>query len=356
MTTIGITQLFPDLEQNTQGEDELLSHALATFQQQLTVIPIQETRIIKITFQHPEAAMAARVVETLLQLFQKEYKKFQSHEEALQNEQLLLSRQEMHQAARTLSMFQQRHQLLLVGEAPDKITEQYDKMTTLLSTEQENLHEHLSQLKDLEEQFAETLKSENSEQVLQEEFNEERKDLIRLKLYEQELREKYGEGGSGDQLIANVRLQIASLKKLLYSTASVPEAEQREVETVAEQLVLAKIASRKQQEKTELVQRRIRQLENKLQSTTEQGDILGELRQQAEATRKRYATLVQQLETEQNFRKRSEQIRVIEKPVLPPTPIKPRKESALLLALASGLIASLLYGMLQMPRKGASTP
>ncbi|MCI5137596.1 MAG: hypothetical protein D3922_04090, partial [Candidatus Electrothrix sp. AR1] len=101
MTSIGITKLFPHLEQDKQDADDLLSRALAAFQQQLTVVPIKETRIIKIAFQHQDAAMSAQAVETLLGVFKKEYKKFHSPQEVLHNEQLLLLRQKMHETART---------------------------------------------------------------------------------------------------------------------------------------------------------------------------------------------------------------------------------------------------------------
>ncbi|MGB5687173.1 MAG: GNVR domain-containing protein [Candidatus Electrothrix sp.] len=356
MTTIGITQLFPNLEQKTQGEEDLLSHALTLFQQQLTITSIKETSIIEITFQHSDAAMSARLVATLLRLFQREYKKFQSPQETLQNEQLLLSRQEMHEAARALSTFQKKNKRALVGEDPEKITEQYDKVQTLLSTEQEKLREQLNQLNTLEEHFANTLKpdTQDSKQTKREEFAEEREDLLRLKTYEQDLREKYGEGGSGDRLITNVRLQITSLEKLLYTQAGTSEKEQKELKDAAEQIAFAKIAYRKQLGKKDLLQRRVRQLENKLENVTEQDGVLNELRQQAETTRKRYATLIEQLTKEQKIRESSGQIQIIEKPVKPYAPIKPQKKPALLLAFACGLIGSLLYGIIQMLRKEAS--
>ncbi len=360
MTTLGITTLFPGLEQNTQGEKDFLAHALTIFQQQLTITPIKDTRIIQISFQHHEAELSAQVVETLIRLFQKEYRKFQSPEESRQNEQLLFARQQMHQKTRALSMFHQKNQFLLVREAPDKLTEQYDMIKTLLSSEQKNLQKQSDQLKSLEEAFADTLKFDqhdkqhNKQQERTEELSGARKDLIRLKLYEQELRKKYGEGGSGDRLIANVGLQIASLEKLLYAKAAVTEAEQKKIADTAEEIVTARIAYHNQQKKTELLQRQVRQIENKLQRVTEQDGVLGELQQQTETTRKRYASLVEQLETEKKLREHSEQIRIIEKPVVPPNPIKPKQKPALLLALISGLIGSILYGMLQLLRKSGS--
>ncbi|MCI5165092.1 MAG: hypothetical protein D3903_03115 [Candidatus Electrothrix sp. GM3_4] len=358
VTAIGLMKIFPDFDQETLSEDDVLSHALAAFQRQLTVTPIKETRIIKITFQHPDAAISAQVVETLVRLFRMEYRKFQLPQEALQDEQLLFSRRNMNQAAQTLSMFRQKNQFLLVGESQQDVTAQYDKMQIRLSTEQENLHEQLRQVNRLEEQFANILKPDNqdSEQVKEEEFSQERKDLIRLKTYEQDLIEKYGEGegGSGDRLIANVRLQAASLKKKLYTEAGVLEAEQKESEDAAEQVVLAKIGYREQQKKTDRLQRQSSHLEGKLQRVTEQDGVLEELQQQAENTQRKYTMLIEQLETEQKSRERSKQILVIEKPVKPLAPIKPQKKPALLLAFACGVIGSILYGMIQMLRKGAS--
>ncbi|CAK8725135.1 G-rich domain on tyrosine kinase [Candidatus Electrothrix laxa] len=355
---IGRIKIFPDLDQEALNKGDTLSRVLAAFQQQLTVTPIKGTRIVRITFQHPNAAMSAQVVETLIRFFRMEYKKIQYPQEALQSEQLLLLRQNMNQAAQALTMFRQKNQLFLVGESKQEITAQYDNMQKRLSAEQENLQDQLHQMNRLEEQFADILKphNQNSEQVKEEEFRQERKGLVRLKIYEQDLIDKYGEGagGSGDRLIANVRLQAASLKKKLYTEADVLEAEQKQSEDAAEQVVLAKIGYREQQNKIDRLQRQISQLENKLQRVTEQNGVLKELQQHAEITRQRYTSLVEQLEMEQKSKKWPEQILVIEKPMKPLAPIKPQKRPVLLLAFACGLIGSLLYGMIQMLRKGVS--
>ena len=352
MTSIGRTKLFPHLEQDKQNEEDLLSRALAAFQQQLTVTPIKETRIITITFQHPDAEISAQAVETLLGVFKKEYKKIHSPQEVLHNEQLLLLQQKMHETARTLSLFQLKNQLL-INEDKDKITAQYDTLRKLLSTEQEAQKKQMTQLNRSEEQFADALKpdTQDSEQE-KKQVEEGRQDLIRLKLYEQDLRGKYGEGSSGDRLIANVRLQITSLQKLLYTQAGVPKKRQKELEDDAEQIVFARIAYRNEQKKTDLLQRQVRQLKNKLQRVAEQDGLLAELEQQAETARQHYTSFAEQFETEQQSRERFDRILVIEKPVKPFAPIKPQKKPALLLALACGLIGSLLYGMIQMLRKG----
>ena len=326
MTTIGTTKLFPDFERNAKSREDLLSRALAAFRQRLTVTPIKDTRIIQITFQHPDAEMSVRIVETLLKVFDNEYKKFHSPQEALHNEQLLLSLQKMHQTARALSMFRQNNRLL-VDEDRDKVTAQYDTLKKLLSTEQEAQDEQMTQLNRSEERFADALgpAAQNSEQ---EQVEEGRRDLIRLKLYEQDLIGKYGEGSTGDRLIANVRRQISSLKKLLYTQAGVPEKDQKGLEDAAERIVLAKLNYRKQQGKTDILQRQVRQLKNKLQRVAEQDGLLAELRQQAETARQRYTSLAEQTETEQKIRERSEQILVIEKPVKAVSPpIKPQKKA-----------------------------
>lgn len=350
ITAIGATKLFPDLEQNTRGDKDFLAHTLASFQQQLTITQIKETRIIKIAFQHQEPELSAQVVEMLIRFFDKEYRKFLPPKESLYNEQLIFAHQKMYQTAQALSQFKQQNKLLLVGETPDKLTEQYDMLKTLLASKQENLEKQLQQLTKLENQFADSLKSDphGKEQKKQEELNGPGKDLIRLKLYEQELRKKYGEGSSGDRLIANVGLQIASLEKLLYAKADIPEAEQKNLDETAEQIVTARMAYHNQQKKTDLLQRQIRQVENKLQRATEQNQVLGKLQQQAETSRKRYASLADKFE-------RFEKIQIIERPIVPLAPIKPKQKTALLAALISGLIGSILYGIIQLLRNSASS-
>jgi uncharacterized protein involved in exopolysaccharide biosynthesis len=360
MTVIGITRIFPDLEQNTQGEKDFLSHALANFQQQLNITQVQDTRIISIRFQHQEAEVSAQVVETMIRLFQKEYRKFLSPEESLHNEQLLLARQEMHQTSLALSLFQQRNKLLFVGEPPDKLTEQYDTLKNLLASEQETLQGQVNELAQLEKQFVTPFKSDlpghqDKQQNEPEGLNEVQQDLIRLKLYEQELLGKYGEGGSGDRLIANVRLQIASLEELIYTKAAIPKAEQEKLDDTAEQIVFARMSYQKRQKKIELLQRQMGQVKNKLERVAKQDGVLGELQQQAETARKRYASLTEQFETERKLKERAEQIQIIEKPVVPSSPIKPKQGATLILALLSGLIGSIVYGVIRAAGNRTST-
>ncbi|MCI5132680.1 MAG: hypothetical protein D3904_14480 [Candidatus Electrothrix sp. EH2] len=238
LTDIGITELFPDLSRNQKKKEEFLSRALADFQQCLHVTVIKETRIIHITFQHPKAEMSARVVKTILRFFQKEWKKLQSPQDTWTKEQLYLSNQEMYRRARALAMFQQSTQLL--EKKRKKTQEQYEKTEKELAAAQENVQEHLKRLNSLEEQFAGRLTPDKADkdqalnkQEEQEKFVEEQKDIIRLKLYEKNLREKYGQGSRGDRLINNVRLQIASLEDKLYKEAGIAKTEHKKVEAAA---------------------------------------------------------------------------------------------------------------------------
>lgn len=345
MTTIGITDLYPDLVRNGKEKEQFLSRALAAFQQHLSVAALQDTRIIHITFQHPKAEISTRVVKIMLRLFQEEWKKLQSPHDTWKNEQLHLSNQEMYRRARALSMFQQSIQLL--EKKRKKTQEQYERTERLLAAAQKNSQEQLKRLNSLEEQFAGRLIPDKAagEQKEQEKFSEERKDVIRLKLYEKNLREKYGQGSRGDRLINNVRLQIASLEDKLYTEAGIAETEHKEVQAAAEEIVLVRIAYSRQQEKTDRLQRQVRQMQNTLQRLAEQDAVRAELRREAEAARERYINLVEQLKTEQKLRERSEQTVLIEKPVLPLRPITANKVPALLLAVTSGLVGSIVYGM-----------
>ncbi|MCI5189898.1 MAG: hypothetical protein D3905_08890 [Candidatus Electrothrix sp. AS4_5] len=369
--TIGQKKIFSHaslhLEQKIQGE-ERLSHVLAVFQKRLKVTSIKGTRIVNITFQHENAEMSAQVVSTIIQLFQDKYLSLQSHQASLHNElfgQLLSARQEMHRAKRTVSMFKQRNQVLLVGEPPEKLTERYNTMKTQLSVALENGYKSLDQLHKLEEQFTDALRPDHlaNQQVTPEklnelnEFNEARKDLVQLKLYEQTLRDKYGEGSSGERLIANVGLQIAALEKHLYAQAQVPEVEQQalhnQLHDRIKQIVAAQKSYNNQQVTVERLQRQIRQTENALQRVAEQNEVLKQLEQEVTVAQQQYASIIEQFEQEKTSKKISERIQIIEKPVVPLAPIKPKQKTALLLALFSGLIGSILYLMLNMLRKRA---
>ncbi|MCI5143522.1 MAG: hypothetical protein D3909_17735, partial [Candidatus Electrothrix sp. ATG1] len=275
MTDIGITKVFPDLELESRDEEELLSHVLLAFQERLNITPVQGTQVIRIAFQHPDAAMSAKVVKTLLRLFQDQYKQVQPVERGVPGEDLLASQQEMQQAENALAMFLKNNGLLVVGKNKHEIIGQYQKKKQMLSEVQENMHKQAGRLHALKEQSTRFFNFDTKEnEQNQKQFQEYQDDILSLMLYEQGLREKYGQGSTGDRLIHNVHLQIASLEKLLYAEAGLSEAEQKQVTDTAEQIVLARIAHGKQQEKADDLQRRVSQLEDTLQRITEQAGVV----------------------------------------------------------------------------------
>lgn len=351
LNSIGFKVLFPDLAQQAVNQEEFRTQALATFQQNLSITPIQGSRIIHISFQHSQADLSARVIETILQLFQKKFEELQPVQLLMPSKELPIYRQEMFQAENILSIFQQRNQMLVSGEEQEKIRTLHAQTQESFSAEQEQLQALSQQLKASEEHFASLLKP--AEQKSEEDdFTQERQDIIRLRIYEQDLKEKYGKESTGDRLIKNVRLQVTSLKKELYTEAGLSASEQEAAVKAEDQLVLTKLAYRKQQEKTDALQRQLHQTESKIQDITEQEKQLTAMRQQAESARKRYTELVQEFDAEQEARRLASQIQVLEKPVVPLAPITPKKTSALILGLIFGLVGSLLYSGIQLLRTG----
>lgn len=350
LNSIGFKVLFPDLAQQAVNQEEFRTQALATFQQNLSITPIQGSRIIHISFQHSQADLSARVIETILQLFQKKFEELQPVQLLMPSKELPIYRQEMFQAENILSIFQQRNQMLVSGEEQEKIRTLHAQTQESFSAEQEQLQALSQQLKASEKHFASLLKP--AEQKREDDFTQERQDIIRLRIYEQDLKEKYGKESTGNRLIKNVRLQVTSLKKELYTEAGLSASEQEAAVKAEDQLVLTKLAYRKQQKKTDALQRQLHQTESKIQDITEQEKQLTAMRQQAESARKRYTELVQEFDAEQEARRLASQIQVLEKPVIPLAPIKPKKTSALILGLIFGLVGSLLYGGIQLLRAG----
>ncbi|MCI5224415.1 MAG: hypothetical protein D3924_17545, partial [Candidatus Electrothrix sp. AR4] len=132
--SLGATRLFPELEQDTQGEEHFFRMAAYTFKQQLTVHPVDRTRIIKISFQHQEPEIAFKVVETLLSLFRKKYRTVQDPNASVQKAQLLLLLTKAEHAEYALSMFLLKNPMRLFQDRKENIAAQYDKKKTLLVT------------------------------------------------------------------------------------------------------------------------------------------------------------------------------------------------------------------------------
>lgn len=351
ITSLGATQLFHDLEQDTQGQEDLLRLAVYAFKRRLAVHLVDRTGMIRISFRHQEPEIALQVVNTLIRLFRKQYKRVQNPQSSVQEEQLLVYRRQLRQAENVLSMFRQKNRMVSFEGRKENIASQYKKMKSLLVTEKEKLKEFSEHLEKLNQRFIAVAEAvERREGVRsREDFTEARDNFLQLKLYEYELIRKYDEG---DQLIADVRQQIKIIRKGICNQEN-PSGNNRTAEecdkldTVANHVVLSRIAYSRQLEKGDFIQRRFRQLENKSQRFAELDGMLNELRLEVENSKAQYAKYAQEIEEKENPAAFSSYVSVIEKPMLPLKLIRPKKLRDISLAILLGSLCGLLYAFLR---------
>ncbi|XOF34355.1 MAG: GNVR domain-containing protein [Candidatus Electrothrix sp. YB6] len=340
ITSLQAARLFPDLARETRDKRQLLRLSLAAFQQQLTVEPVALSRTLRVTFQHEHPETAVKVIETLLQLFEKEYRRLLNPEIALQEEALLAYLRKMQQAENALAMFQQTNHMFHVGNRKEELAVQDAQRKNLLAGEQKKMEKQSAAQNALEQQFAEALVAVAPERAGKKKIQEDMADFLRLKVYEHELVKRHGED---DPLIADVRQQLSFLRKNLYGEAELPAEKKEELEAMADRIVLAKAEYTHQQEKNDALQRTIRQQENKLQSLAEQEKVLDKLRSELDNRTAQYREFAEQFEAERKKSIYTSHVRVIEKPVLPLAPVRPQKLRIMLWAAGIGLLGSLLY-------------
>ncbi len=339
ITSLGVTQLFPDFADDTQEREHLLRLSFDKFQKQLTVRPVNGTRIIRISFRHHKPEIAVQVVNTLIELFEKQGESMITSQipKIPSAEELLLLYRNLQQAKQALSMFENNNRMYTSFRSKENIAVQYSKTQSLLAAEKEKLKELEDKVDSLEQQFADVFNSADNELNLEiaKDFEDDRAAFLQLKLYEYELIRKYGEG---EQLITNVRRQLAMIKN------NFPEKDEK-IETMADQIVLAKTTLSRLKEKTGFIQRQLSQLENKSGMFEEREKVLKQLRAEVENKQALYAKFVQQAEKGQAPAGTSSYVSIIEKPMVPLKPIKPKKMRNLCLSIFLGLLCSLLYAL-----------
>ena len=315
---VGGQRLFPD---SLQDVPSLLSQ----LQQRLSMVSVSATRIIKISLQHQEPEVAVAALEALLRLFSEQYRDILEEPQAsLLNKQLLLYGKEMEQAEQKYTIFKKKNRIYPSKGYQGRVLADQAQMKAQLVLEIEKLREFTAALAILRQHYLDTADPAEAE---------DNTALIDLKLYEYELLRKYEED---DPLIASVREQITLFKG----------TEQRKnFDAGIDQIVQATVEKNRQQQQEAAVRFKIGQLDNELRLLVDQKKMLKALQSEVEKSQGRHALqlnkIAERMTTVQRY------VTVIEQPVIPAQPVKPKKLHNIFLAALFGLLCSLVYAVIR---------
>jgi len=352
--SFGVEQLFSDMNQQVEDKKLILSQAIGRFRKQLRVFHVKGSNVIGVTFQHQDPEIAVKAVSLLIEFFKERHLQiFKDPHFSFLEEQVSLYHRQFQESQGALRTFKQENKIFSLDAQRKILMQQYVNMNTSLI----NGASELEKLAEKSASLAKQLKTVPEVVVLYEESGQEgsmynaRAQLLKLKLYEHELAEKYPED---NRLIIAVRQDIEMVKAFIAdydirSRENVRTGKNPILQKLEQQLVMVRADYSGQEKKNDVIRRQLSLLKDRLLKITEQETELKALRLKAETFEKTYKNFVGKLEDSRIQDAMDSQkmvnVVVIGKPIVPIKPIKPRKKLNILVGIILGAASSLFYAL-----------
>ena len=354
---MGVEQLFPKLAAKVEDRGRLLTMALNRFGKKLKVWHIKESSVISVSFQHQDPAIAVQAVNLLTEQFKERHLQiFKNPQSLFLEKQAAIYLQQLQDAENAFKVYKQDNRIFSLEHQQKILMQQYVDVQTLLIEGSGQLKEWEGKVSSLEKEL-ETVPGnvlqlkESITNINTMSEGGARSGLLKLQLEEQQLMEKYPEG---HRLIVAVRKEIEIIKEFI---ASLPESSNQKVRTgrnyVFQEMRIilgtTKAGYAAQKEKNKELQRQLDRLETQLQKLTAQESKFRELALQVETSELTYKSFVGKLEDSRiqdaMDRQKMVNVVVIEKPMMPTKPIKPKKKLNILVGIILGAAGSLFYAL-----------
>ncbi len=356
--SIGLEQLFPKLADKVEDKKRLLAMAVSRFGKKLQLFHVKESNVINVSFQHQDPELAVQAVSLLTELFKERHLQiFKNPQTAFLEKQVGVYSRQLQDAENALTLYKQENKIFSPKHQQRVLMEQYVQINTMLIEVRSNLsklEENASALERERERVPERiLRTEESTTRLNDQSEARSSSiLLDLQLEEKQLLEQYPED---NRLVIAVRKKIALVRDFL---AEQGESSQEKVSTgqnsvyqeLSFKLAVVRAEYVGQKEKTAELERQLKGLEAQLQKLSEQEVKFRELSIQVDTTAQTYKNFVGRLEDSRirdaMDRQKMVNVVVIEKPMVPIKPIKPRKKLNVLVGIILGAACSLSYGLL----------
>ncbi|MEA3468016.1 MAG: GumC family protein [Thermodesulfobacteriota bacterium] len=354
ISSIGIDRLYPKLASPKDSNDTMLSYAINSFKNNFSVFHIKESSVIGISFQHKDPELAVEAVNLLTDFFkEKHIQLFKNPQAPFLEKQVTQYTKLLENAGNNLKTFKQENQIFSLEAQRKLLLEQYINVNTLLikgTGDASKLSERVTSLKTgLESMPEEVVLFDES--VQNSNIDDARSKLLELQLFESELLEKYKED---NRLVIAVRKDIKKVntfisKQHLSQEKSTRTGKNYTYLELQKELILAEVDFKAQQAKNDSTRQQLGQLSKQLQDFAAKEKELKKLELEVEAAEENYTNFSSKLEEtrilDEMDRQKMVNVSVIEKPMVPIKPIKPRKKLNLLIGIILGITSSFTYAL-----------
>lgn len=351
---------------HVNASDDLLETAAFIFGSNLSVTDVAKSNVVVLSFDHPNPAMAAQTLNTLIEEFKtKRLEIFSGPQSEILQSRLVQYEKQLHDAESRLEDFRQEHGVFAFAQQRSLMLEQVAALDTELRKTENSLKEEEKRLASLDEQKSRLqenipLRAEDARFPV---VDDAKSQLLALRLKEQQLLTRYHEES---MFVQDVREEIKLVESFLetveldvatrVSKGKNPIREQLELDIIRAQAAYNALFARKS-----AIEEQIDQLHEDLRHLDLRENELEELQRAVRHQAKNHGRTLEKVEeariSEELDRRKIVNISIIEPAITPLRPDRPRKAFNIALAGIFGLAAGIALAFaLEFLRGGFVSP
>ena len=355
--SLGVASIYPELTKNTKRDLTPLEAATSKFQKSISVESKKESDVISISFEHENPITTARVVNRLVELLkEKHIEVFSNLKSSFLKKQLNTYLKRLNESESKLELFKKDFGIYNQEEQISYLLKQRVDTDASLKAIENQIIENKEKIKSLNNQLANTTKNvplytdkggERSRII--DDANEK---LLALKIKEQEILGKYKLFNESKLWLAEVRKEIALVKKFLKdqkvgSKESVRTGKNIIYQQIEMDLIKSKAQLNSLNAKYINVEEQITNLDEQMRNFDLKGRELKKLNRELALNESNYNSYLQKLEEariskEMDMQKMAN-ISVIQKAIVPKKPIRPNKRVNVMVGILLGAFAGLIF-------------
>jgi uncharacterized protein involved in exopolysaccharide biosynthesis len=347
LSKLGVATLYPDLADRPPKNMTPLDAALEEVQQNLTFVPVKDSNVIRIKFQHPSAEASAQLVNHLTErLMEKHLKVFSNPQASFLEKQASGYQEKLEDSQLRLQEFKKRHGLSSLKEETQLLLEQRRDLDSSLKSIQNQKQGLLSKAESLKKQIANIPKQIPLASVSERQgvIDGLKTNLLELRLKEQNLSTKFKDTS---RLITDIRNEISTVEKFLQeqeasltdriTTGKNPVYQEVEIEILRTE---SELSSRTTQ--IEEIKNQARQLDLKISNLDQLEKELGGLQAKVDSDQNNYRMYQSKVE-EAEVSEKMDQLKmanlsIIQSASIPTKPVKPKKLLNIILGIIVGMV------------------
>jgi len=322
VAVVGVKNLYPEwLEGGAKETDRMLNRAVMAIGQYLTATPIKDSNIVEVSFKHENPAIAAKVLNVLLEKFKDKHSEVYSDpKSSFLEEQTSNFSEKLKHAEDKLQAFKQQHQVYSLDEQRSALLQQRILLDTTLRTTQ-------TQIQEVEQKIVFTRSPAwNTEAILA-----SKSQLRSLQQKERELLERYT---PTSRMVQNIKKEIQAVEESI--VGPLEDARRIELSKLENELNALKA-------KADGLRRQIGQISGEVRAIDSREKEFLNLKREFSTHEGNYKNYLAKYEEsrivdDMNTRKLSN-VSIVQNAIVPIRPAPDKKRQLILLSIIVGLVA-----------------